>query len=92
MSQPFGICSILYLQSEESKVLSTFDDLMLIQLIVERGEAGLEQLPHRSRQSQLALAETIEKNVRRIIADEMAVNPKYYVQMSQLAGGLDPAA
>jgi type I restriction enzyme, R subunit len=28
------------------------------------------------------VAETIENNVRRLIIDEMAVNPKYYERMS----------
>ncbi len=30
------------------------------------------------------MAETIENNVRRVIIDEMAVNPKYYEKMSEL--------
>ena len=78
----------MYVQAEDSKVLSTFDDLTLIQLIVERGEAGLDELPHRLRQNQVSLAETIENNVRRLIVDEMAVNPKYYEQMSRLLEAL----
>ena len=31
-----------------------------------------------------SVAETIENNVRRLIIDEMAVNPKYYEKMSAL--------
>jgi type I restriction enzyme R subunit len=34
------------------------------------------------------MAETIENNVRRIIIDEMAVNPKYYERMSELLDAL----
>jgi type I restriction enzyme R subunit len=34
------------------------------------------------------VAETIENNVRRLIIDEMAVNPKYYEKMSQLLDAL----
>jgi len=34
------------------------------------------------------MAETIENNVRRLIIDEMAVNPKYYEKMSQLLDAL----
>ena len=35
-----------------------------------------------------AVAETIENNVRRLIIDEMAVNPKYYERMSDLLDAL----
>ena len=34
------------------------------------------------------MAETIENNVRRLIIDETAVNPKYYEKMSQLLDAL----
>jgi type I restriction enzyme R subunit len=34
------------------------------------------------------MAETIENNVRRLIIDEMAVNPKYYENMSELLDAL----
>lgn len=73
-----------YIRAEESEKLSAFDDLTLVQLIVDRGEAGLDTLPEGLRNDEEALAETIENNVRRLIIDEMAVNPKYYERMSQL--------
>ncbi len=38
------------------------------------------------------MAETIENNVRRLIIDEMAVNPKYYEKMSELLDALDRRA
>jgi type I restriction enzyme, R subunit len=34
------------------------------------------------------MAETIENNVRKVIIDEMAVNPKYYEKMSELLDAL----
>lgn len=34
------------------------------------------------------MAETIENNVRRLIIEEMAINPKYYERMSQLLDAL----
>ena len=34
------------------------------------------------------MAETIENNVRKLIIDEMAVNPKYYEKMSELLDAL----
>lgn len=77
-----------YIRAEESEELSRFDDLTLIQLIVERGEAGLDELPGRLRKNTKAVAETIENNVRRLIVDRTAVNPKYYEKMSQLLDAL----
>jgi type I restriction enzyme R subunit len=77
-----------YIRAEESEKLSAFDDLTLVQLIVERGESGLNELPEGLRNNQEAMAETIENNVRRLIIDEMAVNPKYYEKMSQLLDAL----
>ncbi|HDJ86592.1 MAG TPA: type I restriction endonuclease subunit R, partial [Chromatiales bacterium] len=77
-----------YIRAEESESLSAFDDLTLIQLIVDRGEAAIESLPQGLREDHEAMAETIENNVRRLIIDEMAVNPKYYERMSELLDAL----
>jgi len=77
-----------YIRAEESEKVSAFDDMTLVQLIVERGEAATEALPEGIRGSPEAMAETIENNVRRLIIDEMAVNPKYYEKMSQLLDAL----
>lgn len=73
-----------YIRAEESEVISAFDDLSLIQLIVARGVDGLNALPKALRQEKGAMAETIENNLRRVILDEQPVNPKYYEKMSQL--------
>lgn len=73
-----------YLRAEEGEKLSAFDDLTLVQLIVERGAGAVDVLPKGLRKNHEATAETIENNVRRLIIDEMAVNPKYYEKMSHL--------
>ena len=77
-----------YIRAEESETLSAFDDMTLVQLVVERGEAAIDSLPGGIRGNHDAVAETIENNVRRIIIDEMAVNPKYYEKMSELLDAL----
>ena len=77
-----------YIRAEESERLSAFDDLTLVQLVAERGEDAMGRLPAGIRESRDAVAETIENNVRRIILDEMAVNPKYYERMSKLLDAL----
>jgi len=78
----------MYIRAEESEKVSAFDDVTLVQLIVERGEGAVEALPAGIRQNPEAMAETIENNVRRLIIDEMAVNPKYYEKMSELLDAL----
>ena len=77
-----------YIRAEDSEQLSTFDDMTLVQLIVERDAAAVERLPSGLRQNRDAMAETIENNVRRLIIDERAVNPKYYEKMSELLDAL----
>ena len=77
-----------YIRAEESEKLSEFDDLTLIQLIVERGDSAVDELPSGLRKDRTAIAETIENNVRRLIVDESAVNPKYYERMSRLLDAL----
>jgi type I restriction enzyme R subunit len=73
-----------YIRAEESKKLSAFDDTTLIQLIVERGVDALQDLPQGIASSKEAMAETIENNLRRVIIEEMPINPNYYEKMSEL--------
>lgn len=77
-----------YIRAEESVKVSAFDDMTLVQMIVERGEQAFDTLPESIRANPVAMAETIENNVRRLIIDEMEVNPKYYEKMSQLLDAL----
>ncbi|MDR2451176.1 MAG: restriction endonuclease subunit R, partial [Candidatus Accumulibacter sp.] len=77
-----------YIRAEESEKVSAFDDMTLVQLIVKQGETAVETLPESVRANPEAMAETIENNVRRLIIDEMAVNPRYYEKMSQLLDAL----
>jgi type I restriction enzyme R subunit len=53
-----------YIRAEESEKISAFDDLSLIQLIVDRGAAAVDALPASIRKNETAVAETIENNVR----------------------------
>jgi type I restriction enzyme R subunit len=77
-----------YIRAEESRTISAFDDLSLVQLIVERGADAVEALPDGIRRNKEAVAETIENNVRRLIIDETPINPKYYEKMSKLLDAL----
>ncbi len=73
-----------YIQAEESQKISAFDDLSLIQLIVERGEDAIKELPKGIRNNEDAVAETIENNIRSVVIEKQPVNPKYYERMSEL--------
>jgi len=73
-----------YISAEESVTISAFDDMTLIDLIVERGVDAINALPKGITGNKEAVAETIENNMRRLIIDEMPTNPKYYEKMSTL--------
>ena len=62
--------------------------MTLVQLIVERGEEAVDELPKGLRENREAMAATIENNVRRLIIDEQPINPKYYEKMSELLDAL----
>lgn len=74
----------MYIRAEDSEVSMDFEELGLIELIVEKGADALDALPKDIRNDEQAMAETIENNVRKTIIDENPVNPKYYEQMSVL--------
>ena len=73
-----------YIGAEESKKISAFDDLSLVELIVERGKDALDKLPPSIRNNREAMAETIENNLRKVIIEESPTNPIYYEKMSVL--------
>lgn len=74
-----------YIDAEDSKKISSFNNLSLIQLIVERGEQGVvDGMPSSIAGNRDAVAETIENNLRKVIIDEMPTNPKYFERMSLL--------
>jgi len=78
----------MYIRADHSETLMDFEELGLIELIVEKGEEGLDSLPKDIRKSPEAMAEAIENNIRKTIIDENPVNPKYYEEMSTLLAEL----
>ena len=74
-----------YIHAKDSDTFETFDDILLVQLIVDKGvDAAIERLPEGIRTNQEAMAATIDNNVRRVIVDKTDINPKYYEDMSRL--------
>ena len=74
----------MYIRADDSEQLMDFEELGLIELIVEKGAEAVDSLPESIRKDPEAIAETIENNVRKTIVDENPVNPKYYEHMSTL--------
>ncbi len=73
-----------YISAKPSEVLSDFKDTGLIQLIVQLGAGAIDKLPEGIKKDPDAVAETITNNMRKVIIDERAMNPKYYDKMSDL--------
>jgi type I restriction enzyme R subunit len=73
-----------YIGAQESETISAFDDMTLIELIVQRGTDAIEALPKGIKQNKEAVAETIENNLRKVIIDQQPTNPKYFENMSAL--------
>ena len=73
-----------YIQADASEVVAEFEKTGLIQLIVKLGAGALDKLPKGVKDDPDAVAETIANNMRKVIVDERALNPKYYDKMSEL--------
>lgn len=73
-----------YIQADASETVSDFEDTGLVQLIVELGVGALDKLPKGIKSSPEAVAETVANNMRKLIIEEHATNPKYFDKMSEL--------
>jgi type I restriction enzyme R subunit len=74
----------MYIRADDSEILMDFEELGLIDLVVNNNGKGLESLPKSLRENEDAMAEAIENNVRKTIVDENPVNPKYFESMATL--------
>ena len=74
----------MYIRADDSEQLMDFEELGLIELIVEKGEDALNDMPDGIKSNPEAMSEAIENNMRKTIIDENPVNPKYYDRMSDL--------
>ena len=78
----------MYIRAEESEIVEKFDDLGLLDLIVNNGLRALDNLPESIRKNEDIMAEVIESNLRKVIVDKQSVNPKYYERMSEVLDAL----
>jgi type I restriction enzyme R subunit len=74
-----------YIQADESKILASFEDTSLLEIITANGlQEAIKFLPKVIGKDKEALAETIENNIRKLIIDKRDVNPAYYDKMSKI--------
>ncbi len=77
-----------YISASDSEVLSAFDDLSLVNLVIAKGTDFIDKLPTRLKSDEKFTSSAIENNIRKIITEEELTNPKFYAQMSQLLDDL----
>ncbi|GAA6136516.1 HsdR family type I site-specific deoxyribonuclease [Arenicella sp. 4NH20-0111] len=75
-----------YIRADDSEKVIDFEELGLIELIIERSKQHPQSSDTRSVPD--AMAEVIENNMRKVIIDEQPINPKYYEKMSELLDAL----
>ena len=74
-----------YIEADEPRIISPFDDMTLLDLIVKSGIAeAINSLPGGIKGNKGAIAETILNNVRRKIIKEHLNDPAFYDKMSTL--------
>lgn len=74
-----------YIQAEEPRKISPFDEIPLMDLIVKTGIANaIATRLSDIKDNREAIAETIENNVRSVIVNEHLSDPAFYDQMSSL--------
>lgn len=74
-----------YIQAEESRVISPFEDMPLLDIIEKVGlDSAIDNMPGDIKKDKEAVAETIENNVRKKIIKEHLIDPAYYEKMSKL--------
>lgn len=74
-----------YIEADEPRKVSPFGDTPLLELIVKTGiAAAINALPSGIRSNKVAIAETIENNVRSKIIKDHLNDPAYYDKMSLL--------
>lgn len=74
----------MYIRAEDSEVITDFDNMGLIDLIINKESDEIVKAMPKSMRNNESMGEAIENNVRKLIIDERPHNPKYYDKMSEL--------
>lgn len=74
-----------YIQADDSRLISPFGDMPLLEIIVKSGMAdAINSMPEGLRTNQQAMAEAIENNIRQKIIRDHLLDPAFYEEMSTL--------
>lgn len=74
-----------YIQADESTVISQFQDMPLLDIIVNSGmDEAIKSMPNGISKNRGAVAETIVNNIRRKIIKDHLIDPAYFEKMSRL--------
>ncbi|MEI6221956.1 MAG: type I restriction endonuclease subunit R [bacterium] len=73
-----------YITADESRRISALENMTLVELILQKEEQFVQDLPESIQNDQKAVAETVENNLRRVLVEKTPTNPKYYEHMSEL--------
>lgn len=73
-----------YVKAEDSEVLGNFENMGLLELLVNKTKELGDNLPKTLSTDKNSMAETIENNVRKKIVESNPINPKYFEKMSAL--------
>jgi type I restriction enzyme R subunit len=78
-----------YIQADPSQRIDNFENQSLLELINKIGiDDAINKLPTEIKNSQEAVAEFIENNVRQKIITEHLIDPAYFEEMSKLLGAI----
>ena len=78
-----------FIQADESKIISKFGNLTLLDLIVKSGIAdAINSLPSGMKKDKQAIQEAIENNIRRKIIEDHLIDPAFFDEMSSLLNQL----
>lgn len=77
-----------YIGAKSSKVLASFDEISLVDLLIEKGKEAVDDLPEKLQTGKRGVAEIIEGNFRKEIIEKEITNPAYYSKMSELLSSL----
>ncbi len=77
-----------YIGAEDSRVLASFDQIGLVDMLAQEPAATYGHIPGNIRENPEAMAEVIENNLRKVIIEGSPANPQYYEKMSTLLAEL----
>ena len=78
-----------YVEADESKVITSFVNNSLIDIIALNGiDSAIDKLPKSIKENKKLAAETIENNMRKLIVDQRDINPAYYDNISKILSDL----